>query len=216
MAQIGRDQHVACRFSRSLFRSENPSINIFAYSDQISQQVPMSAATSLVEIDDVPYVCTPASGLVMKKSQQQLRDGFASLIARAGRQWRRAVDRKLHPFGLTEATWLPLIHLARAPVPMRQKDLAASLVLDSSSIVRLLDALETAGLIERREESGDRRAKTIAVTNHGLSIIDQVEAASRDVRNATLVGLSRDEIETATRVLELVCENLAQQQDADE
>jgi hypothetical protein len=36
------------------------------------------------------------------------------------------------------------------------------------------------------------------------------------VRNATLVGLSRDEIEIATRVLELVCQNLAKQQDTDE
>lgn len=141
--------------------------------------------------------------------QQQLRDGFASLIARAGRQWRRAVDRRLQPFGLTEATWLPLIHLARAPVPMRQKDLAASLVLDGSSVVRLLDALETAGLIERREGSGDRRAKTIALTPLGLSIIDQVEAASREVRNAVLVGLSSEDIEIATGVLELVCRNLA-------
>src|ERR1700761_5304436 len=107
-------------------------------------------------------------GRAMKKSQHQLRDGFGSLVARAGRQWRRAVDRRLQPFGLTEATWLPLIHLARAPAPMRQKDLAASLVLDGSSIVRLLDALEAAQLIERREESVDRRAKTITVTNRGL------------------------------------------------
>jgi MarR family transcriptional regulator, transcriptional regulator for hemolysin len=152
----------------------------------------------------------------MKKTQQQLRDGFAALIARAARQWRRAVDRRLQPFGLTEALWLPLIHLARAPVPMRQKDLAASLVLDGSSVVRLLDALEKAELIERREESGDRRAKTITVTNAGLAIIDQVEAASREVRNATLVGLSAADIEVATRVLELVCQNLGKEQDRDE
>src|SRR3954452_6311715 len=145
------------------------------------------------------------------------RSGFASLIARAARQWRRAVDRRLQPFGLTEATWLPLIHLARAAEPMRQKDLAASLVLDGSSVVRLLDALETAGLIERREEAGDRRAKTITVTGHGRSIIDQVEAASLAVRNATLVGLSEADLVTATRVLERVCQNLAtlaDQQDA--
>ena len=152
----------------------------------------------------------------MKKTDQQLRDGFASLIARAGRQWRRAVDRRLQPFGLTEATWLPLIYLARAPVPVRQKDLAASLVLDGSSVVRLLDALEAAGLIERREESADRRAKTITVTGRGLSIIDQVDAASRDVRNATLVGIPSDDIEIATRVLEIVCQNLAKQQGTEE
>jgi MarR family transcriptional regulator for hemolysin len=40
---------------------------------------------------------------------------------------------------------------------MRQKDLAASLSLDSSSVVRLLDALQNSGLIERREEAADRR-----------------------------------------------------------
>jgi MarR family transcriptional regulator for hemolysin len=148
-------------------------------------------------------------------NSQQLRDGFASLIARVGRQWRRAVDLRLRPFGLTEATWLPLIHLARAPDPVRQKDLAASLVLDGSSVVRLLDALEAAGLIERREERGDRRAKTIALTTRGLDIIDRVEAASRAVRETTLEGLTDADIASATRVLELVCQNLAKAADRD-
>src|ERR1700748_2271193 len=103
----------------------------------------------------------------MKPPPKRLLESFGSLIALTGRQWRRAVDRRVQPFGLTEATWLPLIHLARAPVPPRQKDLAASLVLDGSSVVRLLDALEAAGMIERREESGDRRAKVITVTSRG-------------------------------------------------
>src|SRR5579862_2094807 len=100
----------------------------------------------------------------MKRTQRHLRDGFGSLVARAARQWRRAVDRRLQPFGLTEATWLPLIYVARSSEPMRQKDLAAALALDGSSVVRLLDALETAGHIERREEGADRRAKTIGLT----------------------------------------------------
>src|SRR6201996_7927945 len=140
----------------------------------------------------------------MKQGKRRVEDGFGALIARAARQWRRVVDRRLQPFGLTEATWLPLIYLARAPHPMRQKDLAASLVLDGSSVVRLLDALETAGLIERRGETADRRAKTIPVTRHGLSIIDQVEAASTEVRTATLTGLSDADLAAATAVLDRV------------
>jgi MarR family transcriptional regulator, transcriptional regulator for hemolysin len=151
----------------------------------------------------------------MQKRLQQLRDGFAPLVARAARQWRRAVDRRLQPFGLTEATWLPLIYLARAPVPMRQKDLAAALILDGSSVVRLLDALEASELVERREEDGDRRARIIVPTRRGLSIVEQVEAISREVRNATLTGLTDDELETATRVLERICLNLARQQGRD-
>ncbi len=148
----------------------------------------------------------------MALHRQPPRDGFASLIAQIGRQWRRAVDHRLRQFGLTEATWLPLVHIARAAGPMRQKDLAASLVLDSSSVVRLLDALEAQGLIERREENTDRRAKTIALTPRALSIIDQVESASREVRGATLAGLSNDDIASATRVLEHVRQNLAKAQ----
>ena len=76
--------------------------------------------------------------------------------------------------------------------------------------------LKQPGLIERCEKSTDRRAKTISVTSYGLSIIDRVEAASREVRNATLIGVSRDEIEIATRVLERICQNLTNQLDKDE
>jgi len=137
------------------------------------------------------------------------RESFASLIALVGRQWRRAVDRRLQPLGLTEATWLPLIHLSRVPTPPRQKDLAASLVLDSSSVVRLLDALSTGGFIERREESADRRAKVISLTARGLAIVDQAEAASRDVRDTALAGLSDNEIAIAAEVLQRIQHNLA-------
>ncbi len=152
----------------------------------------------------------------MAQTRRQLRDGFGSVVARAARQWRRAVDRRLQPFGLTEATWLPLIYVARATAPMRQKDLAAALALDGSSVVRLLDALETSGHIERREEGADRRAKTITLTARAWSIIEQVETVSRDVRNATLHGLSDDELTVATRVLDQVCQNLARQQDQED
>jgi MarR family transcriptional regulator for hemolysin len=81
--------------------------------------------------------------------------------------------------------------------------------------VRLLDALEASELVERREEDGDRRARIIVPTRRGLSIVEQVEAISREVRNATLTGLTDDELETATRVLERICLNLAKQQAQD-
>jgi MarR family transcriptional regulator, transcriptional regulator for hemolysin len=149
----------------------------------------------------------------MVQSQRQRRDAFGSLVSRAARQWRRAVDRRLQPFGLTEATWLPLIYVARATTPMRQKDLAAALTLDGSSVVRLLDALEASGHIERREEGADRRAKTITLTDRGWSIIEKVETVSRDVRNATLHGVTDQELLVATHVLDVVCQNLARQQD---
>ena len=141
--------------------------------------------------------------------RQQLRGAFPTLIAHTGRQWRRAVDLRLQPFGLTEATWLPLLHLARAPTAMRQKDLAASLSLDSSSVVRLLDSLQAAGLIERREEAGDRRAKAIALTPLGRSTVERVEVVSQQIRQSALAGLTDDEIAAATETLQRICRSMA-------
>ena len=136
------------------------------------------------------------------------RDPFGSLLSRAARQWRRAADVGLKPFDLTEATWLPLVHIARAPMPPRQKDLAASMSLDGSSVVRLLDNLEAAGLIRRKEGENDRRAKIIFLTARGRAIADKVEAVARRIRSNALSDLSDKDIETTVRVLQHVCRAL--------
>ena len=145
----------------------------------------------------------------MAARKESTRNNFGAMLSQTARQWRRAADQRLQPFELTEATWLPLVRIARAPTLMRQKDLAASLSLDNSSVVRLLDNLETAGLIRRQEEASDRRAKTIVLTARGRAMADQVEAVAHRVREDALAGLSDADIETAFRVLDHVCRALA-------
>ena len=129
------------------------------------------------------------------------RGRLGPLVAHTARQWRRAVDRHLQPFGLTEATWLPLLRIARAPHPMYQKDLAASLSLDRSSVVRLLDALELAGLIERHGGK-DRRTKAIVLTALGQETVQRVDVVAREVREAALAGLSPQDLAVTLRVLD--------------
>jgi MarR family transcriptional regulator for hemolysin len=92
---------------------------------------------------------------------------------------------------------------------MRQKELAASLALDSSSVVRLLDALEAARLIERREDDADRRAKAIVLTPLGRATVAKVERVAQQVRGDALVGLAENELATAAHVLDHVCRMLA-------
>ena len=134
----------------------------------------------------------------------EIRAPFGALVSQTTRRWRRAVERRLQPFGLTEATWLPLLRVARASAPMRQKDLAASLVLDSSSVVRLVDALQSAGLVERKEEE-DRRAKTIVLTALGEETVARVEQVAREVRDEALADVADADVAATIRVLEHVC-----------
>ena len=136
------------------------------------------------------------------------RARFAPLVANVAREWRRAVDARLQVYGLTEATWLPLLRIARSEAPMRQNELAASLSLDGSSVVRLLDALENYGLVERCEDRADRRAKSLVLTPRGRRTVDQVERVSQDIRDLVLGEVTDDDLTRSLRLLETIRERL--------
>jgi MarR family transcriptional regulator for hemolysin len=144
----------------------------------------------------------------MLTTSEMVLKNFMPLVAQSARQWRRAVDRQLLPLGLTEATWLPLLHLSRSHQPPRQKDLASALQLDSSSVVRLLDALEAAGFINRAEGQ-DRRAKTVALTDTGRATVQQVEAVVDAMRAKYLGSLSEKDLATAFRIVQQISDMLA-------
>ncbi|MCZ2497112.1 MarR family transcriptional regulator [Xylophilus sp. Kf1] len=133
---------------------------------------------------------------------------FSALQSQNTRQWRRAVDETLKPLGLTEATWLPLLHLGRADRPMLQKELAQQMTLDSSSVVRLLDGLEAGGLVERTTAE-DRRAKALRLTEQGRRIVAQVEQVVDAARHRYLAQVTPEELTVALRVLEKVAAALA-------
>jgi MarR family transcriptional regulator for hemolysin len=145
--------------------------------------------------------------LIKMTSQELALRHFGQLIAQTTRAWRRVIDQKLAPFGLSEALWLPLLYSSRASEPMQQKELAAALGLESSAVVRLLDNLQNQGLIERHE-GADRRVKTIHLTPLGLTRVAQIEAIAKEVRHAIFQGLDPQEIEQACRVTEQVFSNL--------
>jgi MarR family transcriptional regulator, transcriptional regulator for hemolysin len=136
------------------------------------------------------------------------RARFAPLVANVAREWRRAVDARLQVYGLTEATWLPLLRIARSEAPMRQNELAASLSLDGSSVVRLLDALENSGLVERCEDRADRRAKSLVLTPRGRRTVDQVERVSQDIRDLVLGEAPDEDLARSLRLLETVRDRL--------
>jgi MarR family transcriptional regulator, transcriptional regulator for hemolysin len=132
------------------------------------------------------------------------------LLGQAARWWRRSIDLALRPYGLTEATWVPLIYVARSPKPLLQKELADSLGLDRSAVVRLLDALEEAKLVERRMTEGDRRSWTIVATRAGHDVAARVETAAAEVRRRATQDIPVADLQTTMRVLDRICRTLAE------
>lgn len=119
---------------------------------------------------------------------------FGRLIAGIYRQWRRQVDISFKELDLSDATRMPLLALYEQGAPMRQKELAQSLGLDTSSLVRVLDQLRERELLDWECDPTDRRTKCIALTVRGHKVTGLILEKSRDIEHTILADLSPQEL----------------------
>jgi MarR family transcriptional regulator for hemolysin len=134
---------------------------------------------------------------------------FGRRLYRLGQNWRRQVDVRVRQFGLTDATWRPLLHLGRFGDGVRQTHLAASLAIEGPSLVPLLDALERTGLLERREDADDRRSKTLRLTSAGLETYQKLAVEYDAIGRALLKDITNADIEVCERVFDRIESNVA-------
>jgi DNA-binding MarR family transcriptional regulator len=91
-----------------------------------------------------------------------------------------------------------------------QIELARMVGLDKTTMVVTVDALEAAGLAERRSSSSDRRARVVAVTKAGARKVREAEAILQRVRDDVLAILEPAEREAFLGTLSrLACGRLA-------
>jgi DNA-binding MarR family transcriptional regulator len=80
-------------------------------------------------------------------------------------------ERRLAPSGLTmKHSWA----LHALDEPMAMSGLAERLGIDASYVTAIADQLEDRGLIERRPHPTDRRVKSLALTDEGRRVRDQI------------------------------------------
>jgi len=124
---------------------------------------------------------------------------FTGSLLRLARIYRREVNRALAEHGLSDAKALPVLQIARAGGGMRQGVLAEELGVEGPSLVRILDQLCAANLVERRDDPNDRRAKTLHLTDEGQALAVVVENAVQGVRTRVLAGVSDVNLATTLR-----------------
>ena len=135
-------------------------------------------------------------------------------MSRLGLAWRREVDQDLRRFGLTEASWRPILMLGMLAPPVTQTDLARALDIEGASLVRLLDGLERNGLIERAADVRDRRSNLVRITESGAGIYRQVYEACEAVSTRLLGAVSAQEQAVCEAVFDRIEQALAASPDA--
>lgn len=145
------------------------------------------------------------------KTSPRARFGIRfSLLAR---RWRQALDQKLAQSGLSDATWLPLVHLHENGDGITQKALAALMGIDSSSLVRLLDILSRDGLIERRTDPTDARAKLVYLTPDGMTRLADIRRELSQVEEILLADVGDGDIEIMLTNFEKIAQSLSDMHD---
>ena len=146
----------------------------------------------------------------MEQTRKAPRLDFGYRVSRIARRLRQAVDSELAAFGLTEATWRPLAYVGLLGEGVRQRELAAALAIEGPSLVRLLDSLERRGLIERREQKGDRRVRGIYLTTSGRELQRRVLRVSESVQMRLLASVPQADLKVCARVFGIIEQALDQ------
>ena len=118
-------------------------------------------------------------------------------------------DHRAAQFGMTRAKWAVLARLDRFE-GLKQTDLADMLDLQPISLTRLLDGLADNGLIERRPDPNDRRAKRLYLTPAARPLLDRIDSQVEELAEKVLAGVDPAAVGVLLTQLGLARENLRQ------
>jgi DNA-binding MarR family transcriptional regulator len=118
-----------------------------------------------------------------------------------------ALATEMHA-ALEELNLTPRAHCVLATAAQgefTQTELAQAVGLDKTTMVTTVDELEKAGLAERRPSAHDRRARVIAVTDAGRTMVDEGEKVVARTQDEILSSLPEPErkalVDALTRLI---------------
>jgi len=140
-----------------------------------------------------------------RRNEQEL----IMLLNTVSRAYRKAVNSVLSTRGLSDSQALPVLFISRLGDGVRLGVLAEHVGVEVPSLIRQIDQLCAAGLVERRDDPSDRRAKTLHLTEAGRNQAVIIEALFLEVRSRMLKKVGDGDLATTLKVLRLFEKSVA-------
>lgn len=140
------------------------------------------------------YILEDSIGYLVRAATRALRARLQENIAAAG------VDAKYDEWAVA----VTLHHRG----PLCQQQLAFTTMLDKVGITRLIDAMESRGLVLRAADDTDRRKKSIRLTNQGEDFYQRLLPIVERTLGQAQRGLRASDIATTKQTLRAIVGNL--------
>ncbi len=114
--------------------------------------------------------------------------------------------------GLTSGQPKILEFLLRSP-GVEQKTIAENCEIEAATVGNLLGRMESAGLIERRREGGNRRSIFVYLTEGGKAAARKVEEIFARAEEKAFAGMSEQEAENLSKSLKKVYQNISNKEE---
>jgi DNA-binding MarR family transcriptional regulator len=135
-----------------------------------------------------------------ERPPEELAQYTGFLLGFLGEKSRSRFIAILQPHGLHPRVFGMMNVLATRP-GITQQELASLANVDPSSMVALLDEMESQGLAERRVDPVDRRRRSVHLTESGQLKLEAMRVDARTALDEFLAPLSEKERDTLQRLL---------------
>src|SRR4051794_20358379 len=143
-------------------------------------------------ISDHQEMCEDHADMAQQRSTGPEAEFAGQLFFRLWRASHTRIAVALESLGLTPPSF-GLLNLIGARDGAIQQELGSAMGIDPSTMVSLIDQLESAGLAKRRPCPTDRRAREVAITPKGRRLLERGRRMAMQVEDEVLGGLSAAE-----------------------
>jgi DNA-binding MarR family transcriptional regulator len=145
----------------------------------------------------------------------QPRKGVGHLLSRVRSEMLVALDKALEAdaelaaLEISSAQFIVIAALALAETAKSASDLCKGISYDAGAMTRMIDRLESKGLIRRNRRPEDRRVVYLELTEKGTRAYPRMRAVSMGVVNRFLRGFSEAEARQLENFLSRMLQNAA-------
>lgn len=102
-----------------------------------------------------------------------------------------------------------LIDLLWNEGPKTQQELADQMQKDKNSVTNFIDALESKGLVMRKQSSSDRRSNIIAPTDKAQELKSEIKLKGISILDTMLAGIDEDELRSFINTMRKLDKNMS-------